>query len=194
LVELSLVLAVASTIIGAIWGAGVLVKNKAYATNAISEIQTVAQNMVDYGKSGYGYGGTPAVGTNITSTMLNTNTGVIPSWAVTSGAANHPWSQGGFYMWWVSSNPSRMFRISLYGVDSVGDCVAVILGAVSCTTPQSGCVYQVYTGGTLHTFTAVASGHAASSVTSNNAYTWCNTPNNNYTGGAVNSVEFDYYM
>lgn len=181
-IELAIVLGIIGSLIGIIWPIGSIVGQNANVRNAVSQLNTIAQNMAALGGSGYGYNNTPATPTDITASMITM--GVIPDWVVSSGTASDPWNQSGFVLWWVKGSP-RIFRESFYYIPSAGVCANLVISAISCTSARSGCVQTVYTN----------SGHTAMTASLINETTvsgLCGA--NTYDGSSSNSVEFDVLM
>jgi prepilin-type N-terminal cleavage/methylation domain-containing protein len=202
LVEVAVVLAVAGFVLAMIWWAAGKAGESQKENDALSELQTVVQN-IDTMMTGQSFPAAPAFPYNDTKNMITAQ--AIPgSYIQNAAAANNPWSLGNFYVWAVAAN---QFRVSFYKVNSQGGCMALLLKGTSCQAGQSGCPTQVGTGSIV----AAPAGPAAAnsckpnqtcpgalaapglgwqvmSVTAASALCAVNS----YVGGANNSVEFFY--
>ena len=145
LVEMAIVVAVIGTVIGVVWIAGESTYQKQRVNDAVTELQTISQNLLNI-----------MTGRSFTSFTVNytqnaITSGIIPSQYVNSPtAANTPWSTGGLTIWALAAKTAR---IAFYGSMPTYGCVGLVLGATQCDPKTYGCPRQiiVQTGVTVFT-------------------------------------------
>ena len=193
LTELAIVLGVMGAIIASIWTAASIVNEKSRLTTAINQFQLVTRSLTSLMQGGYGVSGTPcAAPCDVTTQMITAK--VIPDWAKTgAGTASNPWNNTGFTIRYISTAPLT-FRVSFYGVESGASCDGLVMAATNCTAGRPGCPVMVRSGGKpppTYTDPTVSFNTSTGAMTSTVAHgTICAA--NDFTGGAVNSVEFDF--
>jgi len=212
LTEVAIVLLVISLILAGVWTAAGIVNEKSRVTQAVTQLNLVAQNMTSMLQAGYGVSNTPCVPApcNKTSTFLTS--GIIPQqfdYDAGMTKATNPWNPTGFVVSWMSAAGAvPTYRMSFYGVTMLG-CVNLIMQATNCTPGQPGCPITVNTGGTqpavgkFSTPPGNAYDLTGGEIGSTDAQNLCDpaacpaTPTcNTYPTfpmvGTVNSVEFDF--
>lgn len=143
LTEIAIVLGVVGAITAAIWVAADSTHESQKDNDALTELQTVAQN-IDTMMTGRTFGASG----NITGNMIAAQ--AIPnSYVETATTAGTPWSGGGLYVW-AQTAGSGVFRVAFYGVTMPG-CLALLLKGTACQPGQSECPFQVGTGGNVTT-------------------------------------------
>jgi hypothetical protein len=187
--ELAIVLGLAGLVMSGIWVVAADVRAQQNIQNAVTELQTIKQALLD-ARQGVAF--TVAGNTNVTSTLITQK--IIPGIYAAPTDALAPWGGASYLM--VKQNitswgtlPQRKFRISYYNVPTREACVALLLQATACEAGQYGCPLQALTANAVTTQVpnALPSGWQAMSVA--RAQTMCNQ--NQYPTG-TNSVEFDY--
>jgi prepilin-type N-terminal cleavage/methylation domain-containing protein len=153
LTELAIVLGVVGLIVSAIWFAAGNASELQKENNAVSEMQSIVQNINNV-MAGQSFSGNSL--TDITSSMITAQN--IPNGFVdvqNNTTADNPWSLGstvggsytGLKVW---SNPQapvgKTFRISFYEPTYKG-CMALLLQGTSCQAGLLGCPIEVWTGG-----------------------------------------------
>ena len=212
LTELSIVMVVAGIVLAAVWTSGGGVKNSQRNNDALTELQTVVQNILAV-MQGQTFTAIPIL---TDATVAQIAAGSIPSVYQSGGLAINPWRGGGSFVVWENpiATPSGIFRISFYDVSQSG-CISLLLQATSCQGGQSGCPTQVGTGGFKAPFAAPAPGNTCNvdqtncptavapiivagtgwtGMTVAAASALCSAAVNTYPAGANNSVEFDYSL
>ena len=190
LTELMIVLGVASLIMAAIWTAAGNVSNVQKNNDAVSELQTVVQNILTM-RQGQPFG--VAVSTDITLGLMTS--GIVPNTYVNAASpASTPWSGSTLKIW---ANPTaanaRRFRVTFYKVTLPG-CIALLLQGTACQANQSGCPVDVFTNATVASAITPAVGTGWSTAMDvATATNLCGS--NTYPGTTTtNTVEFDYSL
>jgi hypothetical protein len=194
--EMAIVLGIIGIVLGAVWIAATKTSNAEKSNDAVSELQMIAQNIV---QTLQGQTLQPALCTtgatfpcDVTKAMGTTML-AIPSAYVTGVTAVAPWSGSTLIIKAIEAN---QFRVSFFNVPTQG-CMALLLQGTACqatsTYSQPGCPVDAFTAAdatTNLTKPASTGWQAATSMTVSQASSMCL----DNTTAAVNSVEFDYAL
>ncbi len=144
LMEIAIVLGVISAIVGGIWWAASNAGELSKENNALTQLQTVTQNVNNLMQ------GQTLSGTTTDLTYQFIQTGAIPSLYIDASnnqKADNPWAVKSFIVWGSTQSNKKYFRVAFYNTSFKG-CVALLLQGTSCQVGQVGCPVAVWTNGT----------------------------------------------
>ncbi len=134
LTEMAVVLAVGAALIGGIWGVAATVRSQSTVADAIAELQTIKQNILDRGQPFLAAG-------DVTAQLVTA--GVIPQdYIRTNNTVRTPWATDVT----ITAVTTRQFRITFSNVRNTGPCEKLVLSGIACEASSVGGVVTANAG------------------------------------------------
>lgn len=191
LVEMTIVLAIAGTVLATIWAVASSAREEQRINDAVIQLQTVANNIIVLKQTQQSTFPAPYTQPNNILTGAMITAGAIPrsyANATNPARADAPWGPTNF---WIYSVTAKRFRVSFYAIPYRA-CVSLLLQGTACQAGETGCPAQIYVHSATNpadTLWPGAQGWKNMNPTTATNLCGLNAYPGNYN---TNSVEFDY--